>query len=162
MAHKFCQKRAANRRGRPAAAVLMALLLFFMPSLGGLDLAHAEYTPPVQLQSQGVYLINLDSDMVIYQKNASQKMYPSWLTMIMTAILVMENVEDLDSTVVTANQWMFDEFYGYSVPTRLASRRGKNCPCASCCIVCCSNPPARRPMWRPIMWATRASHILWI
>ena len=117
MAHKFCQKRAANRRGRPAAAVLMALLLFFMPSLGGLDLAHAEYTPPVQLQSKGVYLINLDSDMVIYQKNASQKMYPSWLTMIMTAILVMENVEDLDSTVVTANQWMFDEFYGYSVPT---------------------------------------------
>lgn len=76
MARKFFQKRAADRRGRPVAAVLMALLLFFTPSLGGLDLAYAEYTPPVQLQSQGAYLINLDSDMVIYQKTPASKCIP--------------------------------------------------------------------------------------
>ena len=113
-----CISKIPGRRiRRRFISLFFSILFFFFPVFSGLGLAHGEYTPPVELTSQGVYLINLDSNMVIYQKNADKQMYPSWLTVIMTAILIMENVEDLDNTVVTAKQWMFDEFYGYSVPT---------------------------------------------
>lgn len=51
-------------------------------------------------------LISPDSDMVLYEKNADEKRYPASTTKIMTALLTLENVEDLNETV-TAEQGDF-------------------------------------------------------
>ena len=51
-------------------------------------------------------LISPDSDMVLYEKNADKKRYPASTTKIMTALLTLENVEDLNETV-TAEQGDF-------------------------------------------------------
>ena len=51
-------------------------------------------------------LISPDSDMVLYEKNADKKRYPASTTKIMTALLTLENVKDLNETV-TAEQGDF-------------------------------------------------------
>ena len=51
-------------------------------------------------------LISPDSDMVLYEKNADEKRYPASTTKIMTALLTLENVKDLNETV-TAEQGDF-------------------------------------------------------
>ena len=42
----------------------------------------------------------LDTDTVIYEKNADEKMYPASITKLMTAIVMLENI-DLDNDVLT-------------------------------------------------------------
>lgn len=55
----------------------------------------------IELSSVAAILIDADSGIVLYEKNADKKMYPASTTKIMTAILTIENA-DLDS-VATAS-----------------------------------------------------------
>ena len=96
---------------RRLTAALTVLILLLAPAAR----ASAEYTPSFNLTSEGVYLVNTDSDTVIYSKNANERMAPASLTKVMTAIVILENVGDLDATTATAEQWMFDEFYGLNI-----------------------------------------------
>jgi len=74
--------------------------------------AQAAYTPDFDLQSETVLLLNMDTGKVMYEKNADAKVYPASLTKIMTAILALENVEDLDGTKVALKQYIQDMLYG--------------------------------------------------
>ena len=49
--------------------------------------------------AEAALLISPDSGMVLYEKNADERRYPASTTKIMTALLVLENVEDLSETV---------------------------------------------------------------
>ncbi|MEG1630685.1 MAG: D-alanyl-D-alanine carboxypeptidase family protein [Hydrogenoanaerobacterium sp.] len=75
------------------------------------------YTPPFEVLSEGVYLENLNTGDVLYQKNADKKMYPASLTKLMTCILAFEKCKDLDGTVITAKSYIYDEFAGLNVST---------------------------------------------
>ena len=101
------KSRATIRRITAALTVLVLLLLPLR--------TYAEYTPSFSLTSEGIYLVNTDSDTVIYSKNANERMAPASLTKVMTAIVILENVDDLDNVTATAEQWMFDEFYGLNI-----------------------------------------------
>ena len=79
--------------------------------------AKAAYKTPFDVNSKYVYMVNMDTNSVIYEKNADQKAYPASLTKIMTAILAMEQVKDLKDTMVTAPGYIYDEFYGLGVST---------------------------------------------
>ncbi len=74
--------------------------------------AQAAYTPDFDLQSETVLLLNMDTGKVMYEKNADARVYPASLTKIMTAILALENVEDLDGTKVALKQYIQDMLYG--------------------------------------------------
>ena len=63
------------------------------------------------VNSTAVYLVNMDSGIVIYQKNADTPMYPASLAKIMTCLLVLENVDDLTETVTTSYT-VFDNLWG--------------------------------------------------
>ncbi len=52
-------------------------------------------------------LVSPESDMVLYEKNADEKRYPASTTKIMTALLTLENVSDLNA-VVTAEDSDFE------------------------------------------------------
>ena len=56
------------------------------------------------VHAETALLLSLDTDEVIYSKNADKKMYPASLTKIMTAVIVLENTEDLDSEVITVSK----------------------------------------------------------
>ncbi|MBQ8725277.1 MAG: hypothetical protein IJY74_06395 [Oscillospiraceae bacterium] len=59
------------------------------------------FTPPFTINSQSGIVMNLDSDTIIYEKNADRQEMPAHLAQIMTAIVVMENCSDIDHTTIT-------------------------------------------------------------
>lgn len=61
----------------------------------------ATYTPNFAVNAKAVTLINLDTDTAIYNKNADQKIYPASTTKIMTYIVVMEHVKNIDTATAT-------------------------------------------------------------
>ena len=87
-------------------AFVLAAGMLFCPA------AAISYEPDFTLTSKAVYLENLDTGLVLYEKNADQQMYPASLTKIMTAILVLENVKDLDGETAAYPMWIQDMLYG--------------------------------------------------
>ena len=72
-------------------------LLFFTSS--SKFTAYAAFSPPVDIMSEGVYMVNLDNDIVIVSKNADERIYPADTTDIMTCLVALENVADFMETV---------------------------------------------------------------
>ena len=70
------------------------------------------FTPNFTVNSEVAVLINLDKDIVVYEKNPTKKVYPASLTKIMTAMVVLDNVKDLDNTEYEAPLAVFDDLYG--------------------------------------------------
>lgn len=75
--------------------------------------------------SRYVYMVNTDTDTVVYAQNEHERTYPASLTKIMTAIIALENVKDLEGTVVTAPAYIYNEFAGMNVSTA-DIRRGED------------------------------------
>ena len=51
-----------------------------------------------ELNAKAAMLISLDTNQVMYEKDADKKMYPASLTKILAAVLVLEKCDDLDKT----------------------------------------------------------------
>ena len=62
---------------------------------------------PPETQCDGVLLYDQKTGEVLYEKNADEAMTPASITKIMTAILVLENVEDLDEEVTITEEMLF-------------------------------------------------------
>ena len=62
--------------------------------------------------TESLYLLNLDTDTVVYNKAAQEKRYPASTTKIMTYIVVSEQVADLDNTNVTINADVLSQLDG--------------------------------------------------
>ena len=93
-----------------AAAVTAAMLLTFV--LPVKSEAAITFTPNFTVASEAAVLINMDKDVIVYEKNPTKKMYPASLTKIMTAIVVLDHVQDLDNTRYEAPLVVFDDLYG--------------------------------------------------
>lgn len=72
-----------------------------------------EFTPPFDINAKSVYLMSLDEDSVIYQKNAESEQMPASLVNIMTAIIVLENCDNPDEVTITADKKLYEEFEEY-------------------------------------------------
>lgn len=81
---------------------------------------NAAYTPTFTVWSESGYMVNMDTNDVIWSKNADKKMYPASTTKIMTAIIALENVTDLNK-IVEVPYDCFDEFNGDDVNKQGAS-----------------------------------------
>lgn len=85
--------------------------------------SYAAYTPPVNIEihSEAALLVNLDTNRVIYEKNADQQMVPASLVKIMVCILALEyerdNGLDIDTDTLTAPNYIFDELWGKGAST---------------------------------------------
>ena len=78
-----------------------------------------EFTPPFDINADSIYLVNLDTDTVIYQKNAELEQMPSTLVNIMVAAIVLEECENPDAVTITADSSLFAEFDEYEHPDDL-------------------------------------------
>lgn len=65
---------------------------------------------PDKLNSSYAILIRLMDDTVLMQKNSEEKIYPASLTKMMTAMIAIENLSDLNEKI-TLSKSMFDELY---------------------------------------------------
>ncbi|MGN1118985.1 MAG: D-alanyl-D-alanine carboxypeptidase family protein, partial [Oscillospiraceae bacterium] len=59
----------------------------------------AAFTPSFALYSEGVYVVNLDTDIVVVSKNADKKLYPASTTKIMTCLVALANIKNFDAYV---------------------------------------------------------------
>lgn len=59
-----------------------------------------------------LYLVNLDTDTVVYSRNSDKKCYPASTTKIMTYIVVTEKVKNLQDTKVKIKQDLLDQLNG--------------------------------------------------
>lgn len=89
-------------------------------ALGSTNLSAAtSYRPPFEdeLHSKAIYMLNLDSDQPVYERNAQEQISPASLTKIMTCILALENVEDLDNEYTDLKAYIQNELYNLQVDT---------------------------------------------
>lgn len=81
--------------------------------------ASAMFTPTFDLQSKAAILYSTDTKEVLYAKNQDEKMMPGALVNLMTALICVENNQDLAGTQVTVKGSLFDAFVDYSYPSDL-------------------------------------------
>ncbi len=63
------------------------------------------YTPTnFEVSAEGAMLVNLDSGDILYKKNIDKKLYPASLTKLMTALILYESTNDLDSETITVSE----------------------------------------------------------
>ena len=93
-------------------AALFTIIVLVVTSFPITAFAETDPTTGFEVNSQAVYLVNNESGMVIYEKNANTPLYPASLVKIMTALIAIENCSDLEGTIVTAPYAVFDELYG--------------------------------------------------
>ncbi|MBR3867662.1 MAG: D-alanyl-D-alanine carboxypeptidase [Butyricicoccus sp.] len=84
-----------RRRPLSRALALFFSLLFVLTTLT--PAAFAIEDP--NIQATAAILADPESGMILYEKNAREKRYPASTTKVMTALVVLENIKDLEATV---------------------------------------------------------------
>ncbi|MEG1125447.1 MAG: D-alanyl-D-alanine carboxypeptidase family protein [Oscillospiraceae bacterium] len=69
----------------------------------------AGFTPPFEITAASAYMVNLDTGLVLYEKNPDEKRSVASLTKLMTSLLFMEAVppEAMDSTIIYADPGLY-------------------------------------------------------
>lgn len=83
--------------------LLLVSVMAVLSALSGISLptSAAEFKIDFDTHCTALYLENIDTDIVVYQKNPDERRYPASTTKIMTYIITAENVKDLKNTMVT-------------------------------------------------------------
>lgn len=92
------------------ASIFLAVVVFCSAVFSPLLSASAAYQPNVNIYSKAVYMVNTDSDTVVYALNENEKMYPASLTKIMTTMIVLEKETDFQKKL-TMSYAVRDELY---------------------------------------------------
>ncbi len=93
--------------------LFLSIILLFSTILSSIP-ASAAFTPKFALNSEAVYMVNTDTDIVVVSKNADKKLYPASTTKIMTALVSLENIKNFDAYAEMSYQ-AYNEF-DYSSP----------------------------------------------
>lgn len=67
--------------------------------------ANASFNSLLETEADVVLLVNTDSETVIFDKNADKQTAPASITKMVTAILVLENCDDLETVVACKHQY---------------------------------------------------------
>jgi len=76
-------------------------LLLVLPLLTPAALAESDPIYDLVLDSQGVYVVNTETDTPVYEKSQDARMFPASTTKIMTALIVLELCQDPKNETVT-------------------------------------------------------------
>lgn len=78
------------------------IILYLMIIFSLLNVVHAEEAikdAPFEVTAKNIILYNLNDDQILYEKNSEEQVAVASLTKIMTAIITIENITDLDQQV---------------------------------------------------------------
>lgn len=87
--------------------LVLIILSVSIPSAGAIS-----YPNDVKTTSDAILLVNMDSDQVVFEKNADEKKYPASTTKIMTYIVAYEHIDDIENTKIEIKQSVLDELEG--------------------------------------------------
>ncbi len=71
-----------------------------------------------QIQSESAVVINLDSDMIIHEKNADTQQMPGPLVNVMTAVICLENCDNINEEI-TVSESVYSDLYNIQYPEDL-------------------------------------------
>ncbi len=80
------------------------LAIFFIIPFLSIQVAGEEVT--FETNSKALYMVDLNTQEVVYQKNAVQQLEPASCTKIMTYIVAVESISDLVNTKITAGSYV--------------------------------------------------------
>lgn len=92
------------------AVIFLLTLIIFVSSLTPLT-CFAEYNDQLNIRADIACMIFMDNDEEVFNKNYNKRTAPASLTKIMTALVALENCEDL-SLPVTISQYAIDSLVG--------------------------------------------------
>ena len=93
-------------------AALIAALLFAL-GLATPAAAMSGYDPDFTVTAEAAYVVNTDTNLVVYEKNSETPLQAASLTKLMTMILLLKNYQDqLDTISVEAPAYIYDYLYG--------------------------------------------------
>lgn len=93
-------------------AALLAALLFAL-GLATPAAAMSGYDPDFTVTAEAAYVVNTDTNLVVYEKNSETPVQAASLTKLMTMILLLKNYQDqLDTISVEAPAYIYDYLYG--------------------------------------------------
>ena len=92
--------------------IALLLNLAVLAGLLALPAAAAGFTPPFEVAAPGAYVVNLDTNIIVYEKNSDQPLPTASTAKVMTAVLLLEQYQDqLDEITVTMPRYVQDELY---------------------------------------------------
>ena len=129
------RERARRRRRGSATAVAVIVTftlltgIFGIPKIAGLNLKPGTIPIPepalsgkvsiesdLSINSRAAALLDVKTGKIIFDKNSTAKIYPASLTKVMTAIVAIERIEDLNTRIVL-NEPMFYPLYTKNAAT---------------------------------------------
>ncbi|MBQ3330538.1 MAG: D-alanyl-D-alanine carboxypeptidase [Ruminococcus sp.] len=87
--------------------IICTLLVLIVICATCVSASAVDYGCDISTVSKAVYLENLDTGAVVFEKSAGERMYPASTTKIMTYVVTADNVSDLDGTMVTIKEEVF-------------------------------------------------------
>lgn len=91
------------------SALIVAIVMIFTLTLCSFSASAVDYGCDVDTYSSNVYIENLDTGIVVFEDGANQQVPPASLTKIMTYIVTVENIKDLENTMVTITEDMLTD-----------------------------------------------------
>ena len=82
---------------------IILLGAFAVPSMA------ESYTPPFPVSAEAVYMANLDSDMMIYTKDATKQVPCDTISQLMTVVLALETITEPENTQISMRGYIQDE-----------------------------------------------------
>ena len=79
---------------------ILILISVLISSFGVISASAVSFDCDVKTYSDSILMVNLDSDMVVFEKDADTKRYPAGLTKVMTYIVAAEYFDDYDNTKI--------------------------------------------------------------
>lgn len=96
--------------------LIKILSLFFVLciiiTLSLLPTGAISYSNNVKTKSESIILVNMDTDQVVFEKDADAQKYPASTTKIMTYIIVAEHIDDFEHTKIPIKQSVLDLLKG--------------------------------------------------
>ena len=105
--------------------LLSLMIALLMIAVAVIPAYAADYGCDVSTTTDAVYMENLDTGNVVYEKNATDLVYPASTTKIMTFIIVEENVQDLSGTSVEIKEDLLSDLDPESSVMGLADHIGE-------------------------------------
>ncbi len=102
-------------------ALLLAVCIFATPISASSFQSQFEQ---LGMSAQGIYIENLDTGVVMYEKNAHTQMAAASLTKLVTTMILLEKTEDLDARTFEAPGAIFDIISQYDSPSHADIKRG--------------------------------------
>lgn len=87
---------------------LLLILTALFPCLSA-----SAFTPSdFEVTASSAMMVNIDSGDVVYSKNTDSRQYVGAISNLMTALVVCDNVADIDNTFITIDKKLLDHFLG--------------------------------------------------